>query len=271
MKDFDFKKILSTYETKRTNISTYACTKKSESELQVIKQDIDRSFNFMSTNDAKEQNSLKRILYEILTTIPVDYIQSMSEIASIIVYYYFHQEVTDSVEEESVEIDHDLLEKAKIAITNILKEKVEPLIVNDFAMYLRYNKIFLIMMEKRGKPISPEESMKYMNNTLTWFCRSIDSIEDIFVISGYILACPTSFYFLLLVKFFDQIENKKKIKKLSQNLYHDLIGLEKEFLETENEVKDKKKIGIDKKDLLIAGSIVAVAGALIYNLYKKDR
>ncbi|KAM0675799.1 hypothetical protein GVAV_000574 [Gurleya vavrai] len=110
-----------------------------------------------------------------------------------------------------------------------------------------------------------------MNDTLTWFCRSLSNIEDIFTVAGYILACPSNFYFVLLIKFFKEIDNKSKIKNLGKDVYEELLVIEKEFLEMENEVFNENKPVIKPRDMIIAGSVVALTVAILFGIFKKDK
>ncbi|KAM0687814.1 hypothetical protein COBT_000938 [Conglomerata obtusa] len=271
MKNFDFKNILSTFESKRSSCN-YEVKEKPVNELAIIKQDVDRSFHFLTGKSLEHKEKYKRILYEVLISIPIDYIQSMSDVASIIVYYYFRNEIDEETEnDDEITICHDLLEVTKISVTNILKEKVEPLLNEEFSLYLKYNRTFIKMMENRGRKIGSDESIKYMNNTLTWFCMLFTKVEDIYTIAGFILACPTSFYFLILIKFFDDVEKKRKVKNLEANLYEQLLALEKEFLNTENEMKVEQVSLVKPRDVIIAGSLVAIAGAILYGFYTRDK
>lgn len=268
MKSFNFKSIIQTYESKRPHIKSYESQRKNEKEIHAIKVDTERSFgNFKDITEQQKEN-LKRILYEILITMPVEYCQGMHEVASVIVYYYFINELDDEDANE-IEADHDLLEQAKITVTNILKEKYEPLLVDDFKLYCHYNDVFIAMMEKRKKKLVPNESMKYMNTTLSWFLRMARNNDDIYMLTGYMLACPTSFPFLLLIRFYNEVESRKELPTLDDDLYEQLIKLEKEFLETEENLKKKKPI-FGKKEYVMIGAIVIVCAGIIIKSLKDD-
>lgn len=267
MKSFNFKSIIQTYETKRKDLKKYQTQGKKEQEIHAIKVDTERSFHSFKNISEQQKENLKRILYEVLNTIPVEYCQGMHEVASVIVYYYFINELEDEDVEE-IEADHDILEQARITVTNVLKEKYEPLLVDDFKLYRHYNNVFINMMEKRKKKLVPNETMKYMNATLSWFIRMAKNTDDIFTLTGYMLACPTSFPFLLLVRFYDEVEKRKEISKLDDDLYEQLLALEKEFLECESSLQKEKPI-FGKKEVAIAGVIAAVCAGILFKSFKK--
>lgn len=268
MKSFNFQQVIETYEEKKPEVNDYEINNKSKDEINIIKNDVQRSFMIQGNLTDLQRNTLRKILYEILITTPVEYLQGMNDIASVIVYFYFSDEL-DELDENDSQVDFDLISQARVTLTNILKEKYEPVIANNFELYKKYNRVFIEMMKKRNRDIKDEESMKYMNNTITWFIRDMRDMENIYTLVGYMLSCPTSFPFLLLVRFFDQIEKKEEIKDLDENLYEQLIELETEFLETEqNMSKGKSKIGA--KELIFAGAMGALALAVLYKVLKKD-
>ncbi|KAM0687813.1 hypothetical protein COBT_000937 [Conglomerata obtusa] len=239
MDDFDLRNIISAFEIQKKDCF-YNARNNSVNDLTIIKQDVDRSFHFITGKSVRYKFTYKKILYEVLISIPIDYIQNMSNISLIIIYFYFRDKIDEETEKNDImTIFLDLLEVTKISITNILKEKVEPLLDDDFSLYLKYNNVFIRMMENRGIKISYEKSLTYMNNTLTWFCMSFKEVGDIFRIAGIILTCPTTVYFLILIKFFDIIDKKIAVEFLEPNLYEQLVTLEKEFLETENSMRNE--------------------------------
>ncbi|TBU08723.1 hypothetical protein CWI39_0147p0010 [Hamiltosporidium magnivora] len=329
MKSFDIKAAIEIYSKEKRDVKTYFVKRKKEKELHTIEVDVERSFGFLKGEDKvslARKEIFKEILFKVLKTIPVEYLQSMSEIVSVIVYYNFKDIVEEKLkqidiaeiksksnksninlsstslskdnviwmsENESTSkmsesrlsdastssdnfdydqfIDEELFKKTCVTVTNVLKEKYLPLVDDNFKMYLRYNSIFIRMMAKRNKKIYVDESLKYMNTTLTWFIRSLVNIEDILAVYGYFLCCPTSFPFLLLVKFYDKIDNKIPIERLNDNIYQELVTLEREFLEVEFEMSRPTTALGKKTGLITVGSIIAVGAAIIiYRLSKRD-
>lgn len=267
MKNFNFEKIVKTYEKKRSTIPSYE-KRQTKEEEQIIRVDIERTFLNIQEIDEHEREILRKILYEVLILMPIEYTQGMSEIAAIFVYFYFREEI-ESTEDDEIVIDSQLLKKVRITITNMFTDKYVPVIENEFKMYLHYNKVFMRMMAKRGYELNEEECLKYMNITLTWFTRLVVKFDDMTMLVGYILACPTSIPFLLLVKFFDQADKKEKIETFDDDLYEQLIDLEREFLDTEATMAIKKPV-IGPKEIVIGGAIIALTAAVFYKVYKKE-
>jgi hypothetical protein len=316
---FNFDDVIGIYNSSRADVKEYKVTGKASKEIDAIKVDIARSFGFLRSKDDValwKRRVLRKIQYDILSTIPVEYIQSMSEIVSVIIHYYFNSELdrigplhksrprtsqsppedevlvqdsgivgqgpmnnaeemsssccSDELEETYDNIDKNLPNIARITITNVLREKYEPLVSDDFRLYLHYNRVFLKMMEKRKKIIHLDESLRFMNTTLTWFTRSLTNMKDIYAIFGMTLSCPTTFPFLLLVKFYDQISAKEEIRGLEPNLYEQLIELEKEFLITEDELSRPGAKILGRSTIIFAGSALIILGAILYRLNKRD-
>ncbi|KAF7683086.1 hypothetical protein TCON_1704 [Astathelohania contejeani] len=337
MTKFSIDEIMKNYSIPKKDRDSYKCKGKSEKEIHVIISDVDRSFQFLSDEFEFKKNIFKYILTKILIKMKKDYVQGMSEIGSVIVFYYFNDLIDqknkkkEKIEEENTEskenedmstqtseekslnssedkstqedkktntqtdedkfskrsknklhkkksknidyseyVDKKIFDKALITLYNIITEKYEPMIVNDFKMYLEYNSVFIRMMSKRNKLIKPDESLRFMNTTLTWFIRSLTSINDIYTIFGYILSCPTSFTFLLLVKYYDLIVLNEDINSLDDDLYEQLIKLEKEFLKTEFEMKQPKYKISKKMGALVFGSVVIIGLGVLYKIKKGD-
>ncbi|EJW01412.1 hypothetical protein EDEG_00459 [Edhazardia aedis USNM 41457] len=281
MKSFDFVKVLSIYETKRDSIKKYEVNNKSPEETDMILKDVHRSFGFAKKLPENKLTQLRVILYHVLKSIPVEYVQCMSEIASVMVYHYFKEDVDSSDEEEydldfensledgHLKIDGDKLDLSRITITNILKEKYEPLLDNEFEMYKHYNTIFREIMSKKGVNIPEDLSIKYMNQTLTWFIGSCSNFDDIKRIVALMLACPTSFPFLLLIEFYDQIEANKKIT-LPSDLYEQLIKLESQFLKVETKLEDSSG-KLNTRNLILLGAAVVVGIGVLCTMFKKEK
>lgn len=266
MKSFNFTTVVKTYEKKRALIKYEG--KQADKEIQTIKEDIERTyFDPIDIND-HEREVLRKVLYEILITMPIEYVQGMSEIAAVFVYHYFKEEI-NAVEDDAIVIDALLLKKTRITITNILLEKYMPLIDQEFKLYLHYNEVFMKLMKARGYDLNKEETLTHMNTILTWFTRNASSYEIMTTFLGYILACPTTTPFLLLIKYFQEINDGEKIKTTDEDLYEQLIELEKEFLVVEASMGEKK-FQIEPKTIIIGGVIIGLAAAVFYKLFKKN-
>ncbi|KAG0420182.1 hypothetical protein EQH57_0262, partial [Dictyocoela roeselum] len=321
-----------------------------ESDKQIIINDVMRSFQFVGNVEKKKM--LMEVLQLVLLNLPVMYVQGMSEIVSVIVYYYCGDKdelewksadisVIESISGELTESngkedkdkpiggqngdeedtnknmggpnekdekkmrkkkrnqrkkgikpetsenskynrqngDEDLqfdpkdplnrkfIEKLAVVSTNILKMKYLPLIDDDFKIYLKNNKIFLKMMKKRGKTIQYDLSIKYMNQTLTWFTRKCGNISDMFTLFSIFISCPTSFPFLVLTLFYEDIESGKNIK-ICDDLLVKLIDLEREFLEIQiNEVESNS--GMNILGIVFIGSVLVVGLAMAIAGYRK--
>merc|ERR1711915_99740 len=135
-------------------------------------------------------------------------------------------------------------------IYTILKHKYEPLIENQFKLYMKMNNTFMKFMENRGIRVPASKSLVYINTTLTWFSRSLDKIEDIYKMFAIIISCPLNGIFLLLIHYFDEVEQKINIKLERKEIMKELFKLEKEFLKIEN--SEKKQPGKAKRGLALA-------------------
>ncbi|WUR04130.1 uncharacterized protein VNE69_07196 [Vairimorpha necatrix] len=290
MENTKFADILKSYESKVEGTS-YEIIKKDADEISLINNDVDRTY-FLSVNKNEKfkKNFLIRILRDLLNEIPVPYIQGMSEICAVFVFYYFapdsgkfYAHVKKETEEktENVEIDDetykkvkkslkDKYEKVRIVITNVIIRKYEPLIKDNFKLYKEYNLVFDAMMKRRGIKLKDYESLSYMASVLTFFYRNVTCMEDAYKIYEIILSCPPSTPFLLLVVYYDTISNKKNIESVDDNLYKSVIALEDEFMKILDEIKSGKKCFLKKHAVLIGGAIGFIAAVAAYKYNKRS-
>lgn len=269
MKTFDFASIIDTYEKKRKNVIYEKRQTKNEEEI--IKIDIDSTFQKMSKINNHKTMILRRILFDVLILMPIAYVQGMNEICSIFIYYYFNDEFETAEEDEEIIVNEELLKQTRITITNILIDKYLPLIMNDFSLYSHYNDVFVAMMKKRGIELHPSYSLKYMNITLTWFTRLVSNYEMMKTLVGFIITCPVSMPFLLLIRFLDKAENNEMITETDQGLFEQLIALEREFIDTEAILTKEKPFFGNKMGIFGGALIVALLVVLfIVVLKKKD-
>ncbi|KAG0442666.1 hypothetical protein DMUE_0100 [Dictyocoela muelleri] len=347
---FDINDAISAYDKKIDNID-YSKRNIDEPELKIVENDVERSFQFLGKNEEKKK--MKEILQEVLINLSIPYIQGMSEVVSVIVYFFCGEKddlewksadisiiesissnlsdrVSDrsgkeNVDDNEVEKDDDenilkskaerklrkkkrslrkksnknfkteklesgvsirhldngknisynpndplnteFIEKLAVISTNILKFKYLPLIDDSFKIYLKNNKIFLKMMEKRGKTIQTEVSLKYMNDTLTWFTRKCKNVSDMFTLFSIFISCPTSFPFLVLTLFYDDIESGSNIT-LEDDLLNQLIDLESEFLGIQSEEIEMNS-GLNLWSYMLIGGVIVVGLAFAIAGYKK--
>ncbi|ELA47376.1 hypothetical protein VCUG_01145 [Vavraia culicis subsp. floridensis] len=280
----NLRELIQAYEGQSAVVPTLD-VEKNQNDLKTIDVDINRNFPFYvhMTDDEKQlfRNELKKTLLRL----PVSYVQSMCDIVAVLMYFYYaemrngsslvslaERENTASAIDTSESgglYDEETYERMFKIIYNILKEKYVPLIDDQFKMYLENNDIFIKMMKQRGVEIPSSKSLIYTNSTLTWFSRSMDSMNDIYKMFALIISCPTSIVFLLLVHYFDFIENKKMIKMDDNDIMPKIIKLEKEFLKLQEE-QDTSKPKMSKKAIIygvVTGAVVA--GAVLFGIFKK--
>ncbi|KCZ77522.1 hypothetical protein H311_01467, partial [Anncaliia algerae PRA109] len=113
-------------------------------------------------------------------------------------------------------------------------------------------------------------SKKYMNTTLSWFTRSVSHLEDTYKILSLILESPTNTTFLLLVKYYDEIENGRKIEDIPDDLPEELNKLQSEFAITENEIARACNMP-SKKILFGLGAAGVIIGIYLYQVFRKDK
>lgn len=306
MENIKFYDVLRNYEDKVENIK-YFKQKKNIKETSIIKNDIKRSI-FLSINkrDVLKQCVLKKIVFDCLISINVSYIQGINEIAFVIIHYYFSKDydlyfnkekiqnhnLTFEDEElidnnyNSANFDFDNIvndktkgffdsiskkqEKVKIVLTNIILRKLEPLIKNNFELYMKYTEVFIIMMKKRGIIIGQQDIHKYLESILTFFYRNVSSMEDAYKIFEVILSCPSSSLFLILIVYYDLISRKELIKNVDNNLFNSIICHESEFINTLEKVNCKKSRFFSKYAFYIGGMIGVIAAVALYKINKRD-
>ncbi|KRH93370.1 putative Rab-GAP/TBC domain protein [Pseudoloma neurophilia] len=260
---------------------------RSENDLSTIDVDSKRALPFDKLLTEEERNLFRKDFKRLLLDLPLKYVQSMSEIVGILMYFHYTRNRLRgslvSLEERenttsAVNFEYKTRQKTSLydpelyiimlrTIYNILLNKYTPLIADEFKLYIHYNNVFLKLMKKRGKKVSSTKSMVYTNSTLTWFNRSLDNMEDIYRIFAMIISCPLNSVFLFLIHYFDEIDNKKKIKLNEAQIITKLIDLEQEFIRIEEE---KEKPSTMKKSLAFAFATGAViTGAILFNHFNR--
>lgn len=276
--------LILTYEQQSEEVPTVE-EAKNENDLKTISVDINRNFPFYENMTDDQKRLFKKDLKGVLLKLPLNYIQSMCDIVAILMYFYYSKSKKDAslvslTERENTAsainlgasknslYDEETYDVMYRVIYNILKQKYVPLIDDQFKKYLENNEVFIKMMKKRNIVIPSSKSLIYTNSTLTWFSRSIENIDDIYKIFSLIISCPTSVVFLLLVHYYDYIENKKKIQLGTEDIMPKLINLEKEFLKIQEESEDKPKVSKKVVALSVAAGAIAT-GAIFFGIFKK--
>ena len=281
-----FEEIIKLYETQYEELPDKKL-QRTKNDINTIDMDIKRTFPFDKMLTEEERKMFRKDLKKVLMNLPVIYIQSMSDIIGIIMYFYYTQdrnrEVPVNVEERenttsavgfnlNIKAQDSLFEPEMYdvmlrTIFNILKQKYEPLIRDEFKLYMEFNDIFIKVMEKRHVKVPSSKSLVYTNSTLTWFSRSLTSMEDIYKIFAIIISSPINGVFLFLIHYFDEIEGKKQIHLEKKEIMSEMFKLEQEFLAVQTETNKtpltKKKIAL----ALTAGAVIT--GAILFNAFRK--
>ncbi|KAF7700653.1 hypothetical protein CDIK_0909 [Cucumispora dikerogammari] len=241
--------------------------KQSDSDAQSIASDTQRCFHFIAE---KEKTGYQEILKNILLKIRVPYFQGMADIAAYIVYFILTTESTESVTVSDLNPSASKMDKITKTVEKILQKKVIPLVENDFKKYKKINSIFIKMLQKRNINMTEEKSMSYLSNILTFFTRDCSSLNDTYFILAVILSCPSNIPFLILIKHFKLIENKKPLSVLEdKDFLKDLITLEDEYLEFQAEEDKIKNKNATSLFVLGGGLVVAAVAVGMFFLNKK--
>lgn len=279
--------ILELYEKQYEELPDKKITRDND-EINTIKMDSKRILPFIKHLTESERDLFRKDLERVLNDLPLIYVQSMSEIVGFLMYFYHtknkHRESLVSVEERenttsAVNFEYTTRKKTSLfdpelydimlrTIYNILKHKYTPLIEQKFNLYICYNNIFLKLMKKRGIKASSTKSMVYTNSTLTWFNRSLDKIDDVYKVFAIIISCPLNTVFLLLIHYFNEIDNKEKITLEHKSIIPELVKLEQEFIKIEEEGNNPSSKGKRGIALAIAAGAV-VTGAIIFKSFNK--
>ncbi|ELQ74780.1 putative Rab-GAP/TBC domain protein [Trachipleistophora hominis] len=280
----NLRELIQTYERQSADVPALDVGK-NQNDLKTINVDINRNFPFYEHMADEKKPLFRNELKKTLLRLPVSYVQSMCDIVAVLMYFYLSEMTEDNslvslaerentasainMNEDDSLYDDETYERMFRTIYNILKAKYVPLIDDQFKTYLENNDIFIKMMKKRGVEIPSSKSLIYTNSTLTWFSRSADSMNDIYKIFALIISCPTSVVFLLLVHYFDAIENKKKIKMNDNDIMPKIIKLEKEFLRLQDEqVASRPKVS-NKAIIFGAATGAVIAGAVLFGIFKR--
>ncbi|KAM0672866.1 hypothetical protein OCOL_000133 [Ordospora colligata] len=304
MQGVKFVDVLKSFEGK-TEGEDYKKQKKGYDERKLIENDVKRTQLLGVRRVSKESSVLKMILFDCLCTISVEYVQGMSEIASVFVLHYFKDivrkeigvdteetnEHVDKEEDDSVDISERFIdagedEKTKIkeiikknsevndvlrtVLINVFRRKFEPIVADGFKEYRRNMKVFVEMIRRRtGTRISEMECFRFMESILTFFLRNLSSVEDVHKMFEIILACPNNCPFILLVLFYEQISTKKAIQKVDDDLFVKVIEVEEEFIRTQKRTEEGSKVS--RRNMLVAGGVVSVVVAIaIYGAMKRE-
>jgi hypothetical protein len=295
MENTKFKDVLKSYESKVEDVEYNSISKKDE-EKRIISNDVKRTtFLSLNKNEKVKTKYLKLVLYDLLSEIPNPYVQGMSEIASVLVYYYLSEDFDKfcvKIQDENGDTDDSSMElnledeknesykefnkfikkkkeKVRVVLTNVFTRKFDPLVCNDFRLYKEYSGVFIEMMRKRGFNIKNTEVHKYMGSIFTFFCRDVTSMEDAYRIFEIILSTPPTSFFLLIIIYYDIISKKKLIDSVDCNLYKSVILLEDEFVKTSEKLKNGKGCFFSRNAVLVGGIVGFVVAVALYKINKK--
>ncbi|KAH9411411.1 hypothetical protein HK407_05g09290 [Ordospora pajunii] len=306
MQGVKFIDVLKSFEEKADG-EDYRKKKKGYEERKLIENDVKRTQLLGVRRVSEESSVLKMILFDCLCTIPVEYVQGMSEIASVFVLHYFRDivrkeigvgvdmketnEYADMGEDDEVDVSERFIdagedEKARLkemmrkhaevkdvlrtVLTNVFRRKFEPIVADGFKEYRKNMKVFVEMIRRRtGTRISEMECFRFMESILTFFLRNLSNIEDVHKMFEIILACPNNCPFVLLVLFYEQISRKKAIQKVDDDLFVRVIETEEEFIRTQKRIEEGSRVS--RRNMLVAGGIVSVVVAIvIYGAMKRE-
>lgn len=242
----------------------------SDSDISSITSDCDRCFHFITNN---EKTEYQKILKKVLLNIRIPYYQGMADISAYIIYYILtnNKQSSSNVTISNLNPSEGEIKDMSILLEKILYKKVLPLVENDFKKYKEINSIFIKMLENRNIIISNEKSMTYLSNILTFFTRDCENLVDTYFILSVILSCPFNIPFLILIKYFNEIENKKLLKvSLDSNFLKDLILLEDEYLHILTN-DNSSKIENSATRFLFGGSIVIIVVAIGFYFFNKNK
>jgi hypothetical protein len=173
--------------------------------------------------------------------------------------------------EELVSENRGLYDTLVVVLTNVFRRKFEPLVADDFKLYKENMAVFVEMMKKRRVTISPLGSHVFMGSIFTFFTRDVRDIKNIHKIFEIVLSCPDTALFLLLTVFYTKVSKNERILEVSNDLFPEVIELEKEFLKTKGEMQQKKE-GFGMKSALVLGGVASVAAAVfIYRMSRKEK
>jgi hypothetical protein len=172
--------------------------------------------------------------------------------------------------ESLVSKNKDTYETLRTVLTNVFKRKFEPLVVNDFKIYKENIAVFVEMMRRRRVTISPLGSHVFMGSIFTFFTRDVRDMKNIHKVFEIVLSCPDTSLFLLLTVFHKKISKNERILEISDNLFPEVIELEKEFLEVKRGMQERKEGPGMKSALLLGGIAGVVAAVFIYKMSKKE-
>ena len=298
MEALKFERAIGPYEIERED-RKYTREGKNEYEYTIC-GDSKRCFYFLKEDTQEERwckNMYIHIAKRILLETSVDYYQGMFEITSYFVYFYFEESVPgiyreimgkinndfssegsvlsedSAVEDDEADgwIDAETYKRCSVAVTNVLCEKYIPLVENNFVMYSNYNRVFVKLMSARKVALDPEIATSYMNTTLTWFSRSVDSLEDTYRIFAIIISCPTNMPFVMLAYYYGVVSTGSKISRVDEKTYADLIQLEHVFLRTESRMNEVWCMPSKRTLAFGAATLGTVLAILIYQLSKKEK
>lgn len=263
--------IISLYETRLEEFPSNF-PEKTKNDIETINVDMKRTFIFDNLLTEDEKELFRKDLKKLLLELPLTYIQSMSSIVGIFMYFYYKKETLIKNAEKQFEsknikkdslYDEETFDLMLKTIYTILKNKYEPLINDNFKLYFEYNKIFLkYMEEKKNMKISFSKSLIYVNSTLTWFTRNLSNIDEIYDIFSVIISHPVNSVFLILIEYFENVDKKEKIKIDKNHLMEIIFELEKNFLEIQENEKIRKKNNLK----YLCGFLIVIFAAIFIGL-----
>jgi len=284
---------------------------KSERDSQIIKNDMDRcSFRFSRTFRCSFCHKLYiYVLTKVFSDFPLPYFQCMLDIASVILDAYleekafelrsankkmvgkFKPQITiDSVNAEEKALfekfmaaNKNLIERFEKVLLNVFQRKLLVLASDNFKLYGRLNRVFIYMMSsQKNIVVDPNESLSYMNHTLTFFQRISGNSEVAFKFLNLILNSDSRVVFCILFHFFDKIQNfkgqvvltdeeeakEKLIFDLADKDIKEILKIYEDFFQFEKEMQSKGP-KVMWCFFWVAASVVVLAAA--YKSYSKEK
>lgn len=99
-------------------------------------------------------------------------------------------------------LQNETRHKMITSVYHILRSKYLPLISSNFSLYLSYNDVLISFINRDQPVVTVNESIKFMNYTLTWFSRMLKSRDDIFFIFRLIIESDLDMVFVLMLRFY---------------------------------------------------------------------
>ncbi|OQS54579.1 hypothetical protein EHP00_84 [Ecytonucleospora hepatopenaei] len=202
--------------------------------------------------------------------------ESLQDISEDIVFetdsFYFHLEDNQKKYIDFKKENRKTIETIKNGLTELLRKVYIPLVSNNFKLYKEYNSIFCAFMHSKGVKISKMCSFLTAKHILTFFCRDMRNVDDIYVIFNTLLEKDPFVLFVILGVLRDQIEVAPKMDQsdkcvLPDNFSQKIKECKQEIQKTQEEMKK------GNSTFIIAGAVTsAVAiGAAIFFGFKQNK